>query len=228
MDRRSFLATTLLATGSAISASPGRSSAAQEIESRDGYIRPQQDRWVLGTSLVEKIITLSAGRLTPHFFQEQSLRPGVHPGWGDLNEVRLGADGQEITGGMGGWVLMGGQARQRIYSAVYDSVELAVRNAGYPYPRPPTRIRRDGVGANLSGNFRRRVLKQSLDGAGGRYQRIELLGVCACVPATAPVRSGQIELPGGWSELPVELILPARRRAVPSSDRRGARSYQNQ
>ena len=64
MDRRRFLRTTILGAGGVISGIPGRLSAAQALESRDGYIRHEEGRWVIGTSAVEKVVKLENSRLT--------------------------------------------------------------------------------------------------------------------------------------------------------------------
>ena len=64
MDRRRFLGTTILGAGGVISGIPGRLSAAQALERRDGYIRHEEGRWVIGTSAVEKVVRLENGRLT--------------------------------------------------------------------------------------------------------------------------------------------------------------------
>ena len=58
MDRRKFLETTLAGAGAAMSGVPDRLMASQAVESRDGYVRHEQGRWVIGTSSVEKVITL--------------------------------------------------------------------------------------------------------------------------------------------------------------------------
>jgi len=64
MDRRRFLGTTILGAGGVISGIPGRLSAAQALERRDGYIRHEEGRWVIGTTAVEKVVRLENGRLT--------------------------------------------------------------------------------------------------------------------------------------------------------------------
>jgi hypothetical protein len=107
MDRRRFLGTTFLGAAGAISGLPGRLSGSQVLESGDGYIRHEQGRWVVGTSLVEKIVTLNNGRLALASFKNKLSGREYIQGGAVSNEVRLSADGQEITGGSGGWVLMG-------------------------------------------------------------------------------------------------------------------------
>jgi hypothetical protein len=107
MDRRSFLGTTILGAGGVISGIPGRLSASEALESRDGYIRHEEGRWVIGTSAAEKVVRLENGRLTLTSFKNKvSGREYIQAG-AVSNEVRLSADGQEITGGSGGWVLAG-------------------------------------------------------------------------------------------------------------------------
>lgn len=107
MNRRSFLGTTILGAGGVISGIPARLSAAQAIESRDGYIRHEEGRWVLGTAAVEKVVRLENGRLALASFKNKVSGREYIQGGAVSNEVRLSADGQEITGGSGGWVLMG-------------------------------------------------------------------------------------------------------------------------
>lgn len=107
MNRRRFLGTTILGAGGAISAIPGRLSAAPALESRDGYIRQEEGRWVIGTSAVEKVVRLENGRLRLASFKNKFSGREYIQGGAVSNEVRLSADGQEITGGSGGWVLTG-------------------------------------------------------------------------------------------------------------------------
>jgi hypothetical protein len=106
MDRRKFLETTLMGAGAAVSGVPARLVASQALESRDGYIRHQQGRWVVGTSFVEKVITLDEGRLALTSFKNKISGHECIQGSVASNEIRLTADGQEITGASGGWVLV--------------------------------------------------------------------------------------------------------------------------
>ena len=107
MNRRKFLKTTVLGAGGAISGLPGRSAASQALESRDGYIRHEPGRWAIGTSVVEKVVTLSDGRLILTSFKNKSSGREYVQGEALSNEVRLTVDGKEITGGSRGWVLTG-------------------------------------------------------------------------------------------------------------------------
>ena len=107
MDRRRFLETTIVSAGAAITGVPNRLGSSPLLESRDGYVRHQQGRWVIGTSLVEKVIALDDGRLSLTSFKNKiSGRECIQAG-APSNEIRLTADGEEITGGSGGWVLVG-------------------------------------------------------------------------------------------------------------------------
>ena len=106
MDRRRFLGTTILGAAGAISGLPGRLSAAQALESRDAYIRHEEGRWVIGTSAVEKVVRLENGRLTLASFMNKVSGREYIQGGAASSEVRLSGDGQEITGGSGGWVLL--------------------------------------------------------------------------------------------------------------------------
>jgi hypothetical protein len=107
MDRRRFLQTTMLGAGGALSGPQGRLLASQALESSDGYLRHEQGRWVIGTSVVEKVITLDEGRLVLTSFKNKlSGREYIQDG-ARSNELRLTVDGQEITGGSSGWTLVG-------------------------------------------------------------------------------------------------------------------------
>src|SRR5208283_3033955 len=107
MDRRKFLETTLMGAGAAMSGVPGRLVASQALESRDGYVRHEQGRWVIGTSSVEKIITLNTGRLAVSSFRNKISGREFIQGGASSNEIRLIAEGKEITGASGGWELVG-------------------------------------------------------------------------------------------------------------------------
>ena len=107
MNRRKFLETTIIGAGGAISGVPGRLSAAQAFESRDGYIRHEADHWVIGTSAVEKITTLKDGRLVLTSFKNKSSGREYVQDNASSQEVRLTLDGQVITGVSQGWVLAG-------------------------------------------------------------------------------------------------------------------------
>ncbi len=111
MDRRRFLETTVLGVG-AISAISGREPAAQVLESRDGYIRPEADRWVIGTSEVERIVSLKDGRLAQISFKNKRSGREYIQGAAISSEIRLTVDGNEITGDSGGWTLGGEESRQ--------------------------------------------------------------------------------------------------------------------
>jgi hypothetical protein len=107
MDRRKFLETTIVGAGAAMSRVPDRLVASQALESRDGYVRHEHGRWVIGTSLVEKVITLDGGQLALASFKNKTSDREFTQGVALSNEIRLIADGQEITGGSGGWELVG-------------------------------------------------------------------------------------------------------------------------
>jgi hypothetical protein len=107
MNRRKFLETTIIGASGAISSVPGRLQASDPLESRDGYIRHEADRWIIGNSKVEKVVTLKDGRLLLTSFRNKySGREYVHGG-APSQEVRLSIDGQVITGASQGWVLKG-------------------------------------------------------------------------------------------------------------------------
>ena len=112
MDRRRFLGTTILGAGGVISGIPGRLSAGQALENRDGYIRHEEGHWVIGTSAVEKVVRFEDGRLTLASFKNKLSGREYIPGGTVSNEVRFTADGQEITGGSGGWMLVGEDSHQ--------------------------------------------------------------------------------------------------------------------
>jgi len=112
MDRRRFLGTTILGAGGVISGIPGRLSAGQALENRDGYIRHEEGRWVIGTSAVEKVVRLEDGRLMLASFKNKLSGREYIPAGTVSSEVRFTVDGQEITGGSGGWVLMGENSHQ--------------------------------------------------------------------------------------------------------------------
>ena len=113
MNRRKFLETTILGAGGVISGPPGRLSNSPALESRDGYVRHEQGRWVIGTSFVEKVITLEDGRLALASFRNRISGRECIQGSASSNEIRLTADGQEITGGSGGWELVGEDSNRR-------------------------------------------------------------------------------------------------------------------
>jgi hypothetical protein len=71
MNRRKFLETTIVGAGGAISGPLARLSVSQALESHDGYIRPEPNRWVIGTAVVEKVVTLTDGRLVLTSFKNK-------------------------------------------------------------------------------------------------------------------------------------------------------------
>jgi hypothetical protein len=105
MDRRKFLETTIM--GAAMTAASGRVAAIQDRASRDGHIRHEQNRWIIGTSFVEKVITLEDGRLSLSSFRNRITGRECIQGSASSDEIRLTVDGQEFTGASGNWQLVG-------------------------------------------------------------------------------------------------------------------------
>ena len=105
MNRRQFLETTIIGASGAISGDPGRLSASEPLESRDGYIRREDDHWVIGNSKVEKIVTLKDGRLLLTSFKNKFSGREYVQGGAPSQELRVTVDGQVITGANQGWQL---------------------------------------------------------------------------------------------------------------------------
>ena len=104
MDRRRFLG--LLGASGVISGVPSQLSPSKALNSRDGYIRREPGRWVIGTSVVEKVVTLSDGRLTLTSFKNKPANREYVQAGAISSEVRLTIDGQETTGASGNWGLI--------------------------------------------------------------------------------------------------------------------------
>ena len=131
MNRRRFLGATILGAGRVISGIPHRSSAVEEFASRDGYIRHELGRWIIGTSLVEKVVRFDNGRLMLASFKNKPSGREYIQGGVVSHEIRLTADGQEITGGRGGWEMMG-EGPHRLPQG--DSVRFVLQHSGHLAP----------------------------------------------------------------------------------------------
>jgi hypothetical protein len=127
MDKRRFLGTTILGAAGVISDVPGQSSSSSGLESRDGYIRHGEGRWVIGTALVEKVVTLRNGQLALASFRDKASGRECVQGGAASNEIRLTADGQEITGGSGGWELTGEDSRRLLQGELQLDPDGALR-----------------------------------------------------------------------------------------------------
>lgn len=82
---------------------------AEQAASGDGYIKSEGARWVLGTASVEKVVALEEGRLLLRSFKSrvsgQEMAPGSAPS--DEFSVLLGDKAERVSGGSGGWQLVG-------------------------------------------------------------------------------------------------------------------------
>lgn len=103
MDRRRFLETTLAGASAALASAPHLRAGAPPLESSDAYVRHEQDHWIIGTSLVEKVITSRDGRLTLTSFKNKISGREWIQGDAAANEIRLTAEGRGITGATPGW-----------------------------------------------------------------------------------------------------------------------------
>lgn len=126
MNRRRFLGTTILSVGSALSNIPAFELDAKRLESHDAYVRRENNRWVMGTSIVEKAINLDQGRFRLTSFKNKLSGREYIQGGVISDEIRLGVNGQKITGDDGRWALVG-EKSQRLSQGELQ-MDLALRH----------------------------------------------------------------------------------------------------
>ena len=68
---------------------------AADLRSGDGYIRKEDNRWVIGTAMVEKTISLNRGSLTLTSFKNKASQREYVQGGVASGEIRLTANGEE-------------------------------------------------------------------------------------------------------------------------------------
>ena len=108
MNRRRFLEATILGAGGTITGLPafsqGRAfSRGLSLESFDSYLRQEGNRWIMGTSRVEKTIELDHGRIQLTSFKNKiSGREYIQNG-AVSDEILFMADGHEVSGSDGRW-----------------------------------------------------------------------------------------------------------------------------
>src|SRR5689334_9037529 len=99
VERRDFLMTCILVLSGTFSGVPQMiSSDRLHMQIRDGYIRRENSRWIIGTSLVEKAIVLDRGRLLLSSCMNKKCNREYVQNGVVSDEVRFTADGKEITG----------------------------------------------------------------------------------------------------------------------------------
>jgi hypothetical protein len=106
MDRRQFLEAAIIGVGGNLSGFPQITPGPSHLESGDGYLRRENGRWVMGTSTVEKTLTLEGGRLVLSSFKNKISGRDYIQDRVVSGELRLTADGEEITGNSEGWTLV--------------------------------------------------------------------------------------------------------------------------
>ena len=95
-------------------------SAATQVSSKDAYVQSHAGGWVIGSSMLAMVLRLEGGALAMTSFRDQlSQTEYVQPN-GPSNEIRVGLDGQEITGLSGGWSLV----RDKAYKLAQGEVQL--------------------------------------------------------------------------------------------------------
>lgn len=107
MERRDFLKTTILTLSRTLSGVSQILPDQSHAESGDGYIRRENSRWMIGTSLVEKTIVLDRGRFALGSFRNKNCEREYVQNGVVSDEVRFTADAREITGSTGEWTLLG-------------------------------------------------------------------------------------------------------------------------
>ena len=95
-------------------------STVTNLKSGDGYIRRDDAGWVIGTAMVEKTINLDRGNLILSSFKNKASRREYIQGAVPSDEIRLTADGEEITGGDGKWTLV----REEIHQTAQGELQL--------------------------------------------------------------------------------------------------------
>ena len=93
---------------------------AADLTSGDGYIRREDNRWVIGTAMVEKTISLNRGSLTLTSFKNKASQREYVQGGVASSEIRLTANGEDITGSDGKWTLV----REERYQMAQGELEL--------------------------------------------------------------------------------------------------------
>jgi hypothetical protein len=103
-----------------------RSPFAANLKSGDGYIRREDSRWVIGTAMVEKTISLNRGSLTLTSFKNKASQREYVQGGVASAEIRLTANGEDITGSYGNWTLVREDSHQTSQGEL--QLELTLRH----------------------------------------------------------------------------------------------------
>jgi hypothetical protein len=77
--------------------------------SQDAYVRRAGDSWILGTAKVERTVTLQDGRLVTTSWKNKVSGKQLIPAGAPSDELRVGVEGQDISGSDGNWQLIGAQ-----------------------------------------------------------------------------------------------------------------------
>src|SRR5579862_9545524 len=85
------------------------SSFAWSGVSQDAYVRRAGDSWILGTTKVERTVALQNGRLVTTSWKNKVSGKQLIPAGAPSDELRVGVEGQEISGLDGNWQLTGAQ-----------------------------------------------------------------------------------------------------------------------
>src|SRR5215831_4695675 len=102
-----------------------RSPFAANLKSGDGYIRREDSRWVIGTAMVEKTISLNLGSLTLTSFKNKASQREYVQGGVASAEIRLTANGEDIAGSDGKWTLVREDSHQTVQGEL--QLELTLR-----------------------------------------------------------------------------------------------------
>lgn len=103
-------------------------ACAQDLTSKDAYIKRQAAQWTIGNELLEKTIQVSDGNLTQSSFRNKlTRREYVSPG-APSTEFRLTAGSVAVAGNDGGWKLL----RNDVRKLDQGELELALTLAHAP------------------------------------------------------------------------------------------------
>jgi hypothetical protein len=96
--------------------------------SADAYVLRKGDSWVLGTSKVDRTISLAGGRLFTNSWKDKTNARELLPKGAAAEELRLAVNEQKVSGNSGGWVLI--TASDRILAHGEVQLDITVRRGG--------------------------------------------------------------------------------------------------